>query len=466
MTKNTDLNKYYVKGMHCRSCELLIEKRLQENENIKSVKASTSKGTVDIEYKNRAPSISDLNKTFEKDNYVFSTQPVTKDDKSNNLTLSMSIALLIISIFIIINNLGLASNLFGISSPTSLPTFILFGLFAGFSTCAALVGGIILSMSKQWADIHLKSDSKQVNAPPQIFFNVGRVIGFAFFGALLGGIGSLINLSLKIGPLAIISISLVMIITALQMVGIKFANNVRIGFPKSISKLVVDENNFKSRYMPFLMGALTFFIPCGFTITAQGFALISGNAVQGGLIMLMFSLGTLPSLLIIGFSGQKLSKKPGISYIYMKVAGFLILFFALFNINSQLAVLGTRNIDDFVRAIKNVTVTKESNANIEDGLPPIVDGKQVIRMDASARGYTPSYFKVRVGVPVRWEIADIGTSGCTNAVISRSFFKDEIPLTPGQTSIKEFTPEFVGAYKFSCWMGMVSGVIEVVDYGK
>ncbi len=83
-------------------------------------------------------------------------------------------------------------------------------------------------------------------------------------------------------------------------------------------------------------------------------------------------------------------------------------------------------------------------------------------MDASASGYKPNYFKVMVGVPVRWEINDTGTSGCTNAVISKSLFDGEINLTPGKVSIKEFTPLWPGKYKFSCWMGMVSGIIEVV----
>ena len=70
---------------------------------------------------------------------------------------------------------------------------------------------------------------------------------------------------------------------------------------------------------------------------------------------------------------------------------------------------------------------------------------------------------MKVGVPVRWEITDTGTSGCTNAVVSKSLFDGPINLTPGQVSVKEFTPEKAGKYKFSCWMGMISGVIEVVD---
>jgi plastocyanin domain-containing protein len=39
-------------------------------------------------------------------------------------------------------------------------------------------------------------------------------------------------------------------------------------------------------------------------------------------------------------------------------------------------------------------------------------------------------------------------------------------LNPGQTSVKEFTPTKPGKYKFSCWMGMISGIIEVVDKGN
>ena len=41
---------YQVKGMHCASCEILIEKKLLDLENVKSVDASTVRGEVVIEY--------------------------------------------------------------------------------------------------------------------------------------------------------------------------------------------------------------------------------------------------------------------------------------------------------------------------------------------------------------------------------------------------------------------------------
>src|SRR4030042_119030 len=194
---------------------------------------------------------------------------------------------------------------------------------------------------------------------------------------------------------------------------------------------------------------------CGFTITAQGLALMSGNLCQGALFMLFFALGTLPALLAIGLSAVKFSQKPHLANKFLKVAGVLVLFFALYNINAQLNVLGYFSLRDFGR--------KPGSEISQEGLAPIVDGKQIIKMEASSSGYKPNYFKVLAGVPVKWEITDKGTSGCTNAIISKGLFSGEIALTPGQTSVKEFTPAKPGKYKFSCWMGMVSGSIDVVN---
>ena len=63
---------YKVQGMHCASCEILIEKKLLDVENVKSVSASTAKGEVIVEYEGEGPSAERLNKIFSQDNYKFS----------------------------------------------------------------------------------------------------------------------------------------------------------------------------------------------------------------------------------------------------------------------------------------------------------------------------------------------------------------------------------------------------------
>ena len=348
-----------------------------------------------------------------------------------------------------LNKTGFTS-LVSVNSSSSLPVFFLFGLLAGFSSCAALVGGIILSVSKQWSERRYE---------PHLLFNAGRFIGYSIFGAILGLVGSYFRLSPTFTAVLVISISFIMVILGLQMLGVKTIAKFQFRLPKSITTSVADETNFKGRLAPFIMGALTFFLPCGFTITAQALALSSGSPLTGGLIMGLFALGTLPGLLAIGFSSVKLYNNPKLSGQVSLIAGSLVLFFALFNANAQLAVLGLPNLNDFF-AISNAV---NANTVSTTSLVPLVNGQQIIKMDASSTGYTPNRFTIRANTPTRWEITDKGTSGCTNAMISKGLFDGQVDLTPGSVAIKEFTSPVPGIYKFSCWMGMISGTIEVVD---
>jgi sulfite exporter TauE/SafE/copper chaperone CopZ/plastocyanin len=466
MTKKIKEHIYYVRGMHCASCEVLIEKKLLESGNIESVEASTAKGEVLIEYEGERPTPERLNEIFKREGYIFSDLPRRSEAKagqSKEFFITLGLGLLIIIGFIGLNKSGL-SGLINVGSKSSLPMFFAFGLIAGISSCAALVGGMILSMSKQWGELYSDTDSTWEKSQPHLIFNAGRLISYGILGTALGAVGSKLNFSLRFGPILVIAVSVMMIFLAFQILGFKAFRKFQFTMPKFITRFIANESNFKGRYMPFLMGAFTFFLPCGFTITAQGLALISGSAVQGGLIMILFALGTLPMLLTIGLSSVKFSQKPHLSERFLKVAGILVLFFALYNINFQLNVLGISSLSDVgVNYSRSPSTAKNNSPQNEAGLPPMVNGRQILKMDASSRGYSPNYFKVKVGIPVRWEIKDIGTSGCTNAIISRSLFEGEIPLTPGQTSVKEFTPEKPGKYKFSCWMGMVSGIIEVID---
>jgi len=460
MAKKTKEEIYYVSGMHCASCEILIEKKLLEIENIKSVEASVNNGTVRIIYEGRKPEIEKLNQIFRKEGYHFFDQPI-KVETDNHLLTIIGSALLVIVLFFLLKN-SRFTGLVNVSSNSSLPTFFILGLIAGVSSCAALVGGLLLSMAKQWSEIYGKSNSSLEKFQPYLLFNFGRLLFYGFLGGIIGAIGEKIQFSLSFTALFITLVSFLMIFLGLQMLGVRYFRRFQITMPKFLTRKIADETKFQGKLMPFLMGALTFFLPCGFTLTAQGLALISGSFWQGAAIMFAFALGTAPGLLAIGFSSVKFLEKPHLSDKFLKVAGILVLFFALYNINAQLNLLGLPSLSDVKFNYTN-QVNSEKNSLDEKDLPPIINGKQVIRMKASSYGYEPNYFKVKVGVPVRWEIEDVGTSGCTNAIISKGLFPDEIPLTPGQTSIKEFIPEKPGKYKFSCWMGMVSGVIEVVD---
>jgi len=446
---------YFVKGMHCASCEVLIERKLLEIKGIKSTEAALGKNKVVIEYEGEKPSVEKLNQMFKANGYTFSDQEfekATQGPKVNAFKI-IGLSLGIIVIFIILNRLGLGA-LVNVDARSSLPSFFVLGILAGLSTCAALVGGIILSMSKQWSELYSVGDSTGRKLQPHLMFNTGRLISYAVFGAILGAIGAQLKISLTFTSILVIVVSAIMFLLGLQMIGVRALQKFQISMPKFITRKVADEGKF----FPFLLGAFTFLLPCGFTITAQGLALLSGSLIQGSLIMLFFALGTTFPLFAIGLSSVKLSSKPHLSAYFLKVAGIIVLFFGLFNINNQLNVLGAPSLSNL--AFKS---SSAESSQVDKDLAPIISGKQVIKMNAASTGYSPNYFKVKAGITVRWEITDTGTSGCTNAVISKSLFEGSIDLTPGQVSVKEFTVEKAGVYKFSCWMGMITGTIEVVD---
>jgi sulfite exporter TauE/SafE/copper chaperone CopZ/plastocyanin len=451
---------YYVKGMHCASCELLIEKELLKIKNIRSVEASVSKGTVRIVYQGERPKIQRLNSIFKKYGYTFFEKPINLE-KTNYFTNILLPAVLVIFLFFALKNSPLAS-LVNVTSSSSLPTFFFFGLFAGFSTCAALVGGLLLSLSKQWGQIYAREEKFLIKLQPYLLFNLGRILSFALLGGIIGLVGAKIKFSLGFTAILILLISLLMVALGLQMLGVKYFQKFQITLPRFITRKIADEKNFQGKFMPILLGAFTFFLPCGFTLTAQSLALISGSFWQGAAIMFFFALGTAVGLLAIGFSSVKFLEKPHLSKKFLKVAGTLVLFFTFYSFNAQLNVLGLPSLSDLTLDSFAQAIYQKNSFNDKD-LPPIVNGKQTIKMKASRFGYEPNYFKVRVGIPVRWEIEDVGTSGCTNAIVAKGLFPDEIPLTPGKVSVKEFTPTRPGKYKFSCWMGMVSGIIEVVE---
>ena len=89
-------------------------------------------------------------------------------------------------------------------------------------------------------------------------------------------------------------------------------------------------------------------------------------------------------------------------------------------------------------------------------------GVQVVRSTLLPNSY-PS-ITVQAGVPVRWEIdAPSGSiNGCNNRLIIPALGM-EYTFHTGKNVIT-FTPEQSGTLPYTCWMGMIRGVITVEDY--
>lgn len=428
---------YSVVGTHCHSCELLIENEVKKIPGVKSVSASIADSKVKIEYKKSKPGLNILNKLFKDSGYSFSeinqnnrvSPPLVKGGDGGRFFSIFFVSLLVLVYYFLLKSNLLPS--FNVSTASYPPAFFFFGLLAGFSTCAALVGGLVLSLSQSWSKYKLV---------PVLSFNLGRLIIFAVLGGILGYFGSFFRLSITLNIIITVLVSLLMLALGLQMLGVKALQKFSLALPKSFTGKFSSADKFQGQYLPFILGGLTFFLPCGFTLTTQSLALASGNVLSGALIMGFFALGTFIPLFLIGLTGTKITGSKTVS----QIAGLLLLIFAIFNLKNQF------NLLDFNHSVSPVNISQSNEVF-------------VLKMSASATGYTPNNFQVKAGQKIRWEITDTGTGGCTNGLIARSLFSGIVNLVPGTTSVKEFiAPTTPGIYHFSCWMGMISGTIEVL----
>jgi hypothetical protein len=226
-----------------------------------------------------------------------------------------------------------------------------------------------------------------------------------------------------------------------------------ISFPKKITKhwkRVESSNHFLA---PLILGGFSFFLPCGFTQSMQIFALTTGSFLGGGLILAIFALGTIPVLLGVGVAASwTKTKKWG---VFQKVAGVLVVAFAVYTFSSGLAIRGASG-----NLFSGAKDSKENNQKTEDmetkkEEKPSNDGPQEVRMAVTSRGFSPNVINLKQGVPVRWVIDGKNISGCTNKIIVPSLGIQK-ELSYGETII-EFMPSQKSIVPFSCWMGMVRG---------
>ncbi|MEZ6255205.1 MAG: sulfite exporter TauE/SafE family protein [Patescibacteria group bacterium] len=440
---------YYVQGMHCSTCEILIKQDITNLNGVEHTTVSLNKSSVTIHAQNMdsIPSHDLLNNLFKELGYTFYEQiPVKQKLNKQEVLKVVVIAMLFLGAFYLLEKSGLFMQ-YSITNTSSIWAYFVFGLAAGISSCAALVGGLLLSLSKKWNEVY-KNNSKK-STTPFVYFNAARVITFALFGGILGYLGSFLQVSITLTAVLTLAISVVMFILGLQMLGFSWFNKFK--FSIVVNSKYLDKNtDFKGKFMPMVVGALTFFIPCGFTLIAQTNALSAGSFYKGMMQLGAFSLGTLPILALISFSSVRFYANPKFSRYFNIFAGIIIVFFALYTINSQLNVLGITNISDI--KISTSKTKSDSSINVaQEG------DYQVIQMEATGFEYFPKEITIKSGVKTKLEIYDNGAIGCAKALYAQGLYPEVIYLKPGINTVTFVAPQ-AGNYKISCSMGMVPPV--------
>lgn len=461
----------YVEGMHCAACEVLLEKTISKAKGVQKVSASTSNGEVVVTHSKKSLlEIETLNEKLKKNGYTLSTQKKqTVSDlafltfKNGNIYFhkdrflrirpALFITGIIIYLFYMLSESGIAAKVM-VSETAGWTVFLVFGLVAGASTCAALVGGVLLSLSKTWNEAFKTTDNKFSALLPHGMFYGGRLVAFTIAGGTLAYVGASIQSTITaISPFIALAVGGVMALLGLQMLNVQWAQQYKLALPKQLSLFSTKEVSSHKLHGPLLTGAGSILLPCGMTITAFLMVIEANSFWTGAINMFAFGVGTAISLSIVSIATVGLAFRENLATRFYQVAGLLVVFFGVYTINAQLTVFGLPNASSVLAAFSRTPIQTPVALNAAS--------QQIMSMEASAYGYSPTSFTVQAGVPVRWEINNTGASGCTNSVIARGLIDGAVSLRKGLNVI-EFTPQERGSFAFSCWMGMVGGTINVV----
>ena len=328
------MKKYtlHISGTHCASCKILIEDVLAEQNEIKNAKVDLKKEIIEFETdseKSGDELVKFINEKVKPNGYIVSSEKIVLEkNKNNTLWIAIPIGIVFLVLFFVLQKSGILN--IGIGGGATPVTAFIIGIIASLSSCLAVVGGLVLSLSAKVAQDDRKSAKKTF-----ILFHIGRLVGFALLGGLLGLIGEAIGVNFVFSAIIGLIASIIMILLGLNLLEILKKSKVTlpIHFFSYFRKIE------HAIWTPLLIGLGTFFLPCGFTQSMQAASLSSGSFISGLMIMLSFALGTLPVLAIISFGSVSFSNSK-YAPIFFKSAGVVVLGFGILALLGGLISLG------------------------------------------------------------------------------------------------------------------------------
>ncbi|MFV0250145.1 MAG: sulfite exporter TauE/SafE family protein [Bacilli bacterium] len=417
-----------VEGITCDHCIKKITKEIKKINNI--INIQFDKNIIEIEYKRKIDK-KQLIESINNIDYYTNLNMISEDKKSLKKTMSIldlfKIALIIV-IFIYIINKIFGYNIFNtipiINTNTTYIMLFVMGLLTSIH-CISMCGAINL----------LASTSMSKNYKKPVLYNLGRLISYTFIGGIIGLVGSVLTINSNLQGVFIIFSSILMIMMAFNMMGI-------INFKIKLPKIFINKTNNS-----FIIGLLNGLMPCGPLQTMQVYALVTGSFFYGALSMFLFCLGTIPLMLFMGMFSNLLNRK--YKNILNKISITLIILLSLVMFNRGLLTMGF----DF----NNIFKTNYDNYIQSE----LVDEYQVVEFNLSYSGYKDIVVQKGISVKMIINATSSTLSGCNNGILINEFGITK-KLKIGENIII-FTPEKVGTFTYTCWMGMIKNTIKVVD---
>ena len=451
-----------IKGMHCASCEILIADELVAIPGVEEATANLKTNSATIKSVGRVPDYA-IQEAVREAGYEVGIDDGTKPLFSRSVRVwkdfFTGIALVgLLFIFFQLFGLGNLVNTSSTNGGTGTMALIV-GLTAGFSTCMALIGGLVLSVASKYAENHPTETALQ-KFRPHLFFNLGRILSFIVLGAVIGWVGSAFSLKGSMLGFLTLIVGFVMLVLGLQLTELFPRITRGLTLPSSIAKrlgIKKREDREYSNKNAFLMGSVTFFLPCGFTQAMQLLAVSTGNPVQAAIIMGAFALGTAPGLLSLG--GLTSVVKGSFAQRFFRIVGVAVVAMAMINLTNGYTLMGLNRFLDSLKPVASTTTEAKSATGSPSADATILNTTYYLRGDIS-----PSTFTAKVGQKTTLvvDVKDNG-QGCMSTIMIIGL--DDTPqyLKKGKKLELTFTATEPGRYTIACAMGIPRGSITVTE---
>lgn len=416
-----------IQGMTCTHCEHKINSLLAQFNTIKRSKSNASKNEVLIFYEGKLP-LNEITKVVSDAGYTL----VDHKEKRSKQNFFLILTLAILTLLLLRYEHRLSFDFIpNIRQSMGYGTLFMVGVLTSFH-CVAMCGGINLSQCN--------TCTSNSSFKPSLLYNTGRIVSYTVIGGIIGGAGTVLSLSGQSRGYVTIFVSFIMVLMALNMLKLlhlpmPFTNTTRLFLP--LRKKLLNKG-------PFIVGLANGFMPCGPLQSMQLYALGTGSILIGALSMFYFSLGTFPIMFGLGFISTLLTSK--LSNRVMKFSGILIFLLAVSMFSRGASLAG------YVLPFEQAGPTVEST---------IFETEQIVNVVLQSNEYQP--IRVVKDKPVKLIIhaSKETLNGCNNPLIIPSL-GIEMTLLPGENII-EFTPDEIGKITYTCWMGMITSTIDIVE---
>jgi len=223
----------------------------------------------------------------------------------------------------------------------TLTSAFVIGLLGG-AHCIGMCGGIMNALSFALPE---QDRGPRSALPTLLLYNLGRITSYAVAGALVGGLGMLLQGPMGIlGPGLRVFAGLMLIAMGLYLAGWwrGLAHLERLGGRvwKHLQPLGRGLMPVTRPSQALFLGALWGWLPCGLTYSTLTLAVATGSAHKAALVMASFGLGTLPVMLASGAFAHRL--KGWIQQRLVRgVAAAMVIGFGLWTLYPPLSHMGS-----------------------------------------------------------------------------------------------------------------------------